>query len=57
MLPWADMIRAALQAGIAPAGFWQLSLIEWRWLVQPAQAGFLRSDLTELMKEYPDGPD
>ena len=57
MLPWAEMMRMAVQAGIAPAGFWQLSLREWRWLLPPLCRGLDQADLTQLIKDYPDGPD
>lgn len=32
MLPWGDMLRAAVAAGLSPDAFWRLSLREWRWL-------------------------
>ena len=34
MLPWADMMRAALAFGLSPQAFWRLSLKEWRWMAR-----------------------
>jgi uncharacterized phage protein (TIGR02216 family) len=53
MLPWADMLRAALSAGIPPDAFWRLSLAEWRWM-SAAAAAPARSELERLMQDYPD---
>ncbi|MFN4225318.1 MAG: phage tail assembly chaperone [Hyphomonas sp.] len=53
MLPWADMLRAALAAGIRPEAFWRLSLCEWRWLTADGQAP-LRRDMQRLMAIHPD---
>lgn len=53
MLPWGEMLRAALAAGIAPAAFWRLSLREWRWL-NGAGAGSSRAELARLMQQFPD---
>lgn len=49
------MLRAALQAGIAPEAFWRLSLKEWRWLTaRDAAAPLERSAFERLMEIYPD---
>lgn len=53
MLPWADMLRAALAAGIRPEAFWRLSLREWRWLTADGQAP-LRPGMQRLMALHPD---
>lgn len=49
MLPWPDMLRAALSAGITPDGFWRLSLREWRWLARSPQAQLGRKQFEALM--------
>ena len=54
MLPWAEMWRAALHAGVSPQAFWQLSVREWRWLAGPYGAGLDRSGLRSLMQAFPD---
>ena len=54
MLPWDEMWRAALRAGIAPAAFWALSLREWRWLSGSAGGGLDGATLRQLMEDYPD---
>ncbi len=54
MLPWGEMLRAALAAGILPDAFWRLSLREWRWLGGGGAAP-TRARLEDLMKRLPDG--
>lgn len=54
MLPWGEMMRAALAAGVAPDAFWRLSLREWRWLAGVTRVGPGRADLEEMMRRYPD---
>lgn len=54
MLPWGEMLRAALAAGLPPEAFWRLSLREWRWIAA-AGAGPRRHDLEALMQRFPDG--
>ena len=55
MLPWGEMMRAALSAGVPPAAFWCLSLREWRWLAGGPQGDSLvHFELEELMTQYPD---
>ncbi|WP_420431591.1 phage tail assembly chaperone [Hyphobacterium sp.] len=51
-----DWLRAAVfRYGLAPAGFWCLSLREWRWLTTAAAPERLqRADLTALLKAHPD---
>jgi hypothetical protein len=53
MLPWAEMMRSALAAGIGPEDFWRLSLTEWRWLAA-RRAGLKAGRLQELMAAFPD---
>ena len=55
MLPWAEMWRAAISIGVAPSGFWALSLKEWRWLVGTPIDSLQSDQLRDLMKEFPDG--
>lgn len=54
MLPWADMLRAAADAGIAPEAFWRLSLKEWRWLAGGAGGALPRDAFAALSTDYPD---
>lgn len=55
MLPWGEMMRAALAAGVPVADFWALSVREWRWLSQGAEGQDMgQNGLAELMKIYPD---
>jgi uncharacterized phage protein (TIGR02216 family) len=52
---WFAALRAAARLGIGPRDFWQLSLIEWRAVVGPADARPLtRRALQILMADYPD---
>ena len=55
MLPWDEMFRAAIAAGLAPTEFWSLSLKEWRWLVASPGGSLTPKHLRDLMKEDPDG--
>jgi len=56
MLPWGEMLRAALGAGIQPREFWNLSLREWRWLAGSSDA-LSAETLRGLMETYPDRTD
>ena len=53
MLPWREMMRSALAAGIGPESFWRLSLREWRWLAARGE-GLDAGRLAELMAGFPD---
>ena len=58
MLPWAEMMRAALAVGVPISDFWMLSLREWRWLSQGAGERRLNlRELEELIKTFPDEED
>jgi hypothetical protein len=54
MLPWDEMLRAALAAGVSAAEFWSLSLKEWRWMAGGGDGGMKPRDLAGLMEEFPD---
>ena len=54
MLPWDEMLRAALSAGVTAADFWALSLREWRWMAGSDAGGLRPSELAGLMEEFPD---
>ncbi|WP_342973835.1 phage tail assembly chaperone [Henriciella sp. AS95] len=54
MLPWAEMLRAALMMGIRPAEFWRLSLREWRWLTGPSGQALTRTQLETMLVAHPD---
>ncbi len=53
MLPWGEMLRAALALGIGPETFWRLSLKEWRWLIRGGEAPS-RAELAAMMINHPD---
>ena len=50
------MVRKAAMLGVGPAGFWRLSLKEWRMLTDgPANAAPMgRSDLMQMAEAWPD---
>ncbi|MBU1346627.1 MAG: phage tail assembly chaperone [Alphaproteobacteria bacterium] len=54
---WGAMLRTAGAFGIAPEGFWRLSLKEWRMLTETSSgAGPMgRAAFEQLMKTWPDG--
>ena len=52
---WGERMRiAAERFGIAPEGFWRLSLVEWRALTVAASAPLSRARLEALVREHPD---
>ena len=53
---WGEMLQAAARMGVAPEGFWRLSLKEWRMLTAgPVQAAPLgRSELERMAALWPD---
>ena len=52
---WAGWLRLAVQLGIPPGGFWQLSLREWRWLTQTQEAQAMgRIEFEALARRFPD---
>ncbi len=53
MLPWSEMLRAAMAAGVGAEAFWRLSLREWRWIAS-AGAGQGRGVLEGMMAQFPD---
>lgn len=50
------MLRTALALGIAPAGFWKLSVREWRMLTEAdaGSAAMGRGELEKMMEAWPD---
>jgi len=56
MTPWGEMMQAAARMGVAPEGFWRLSLKEWRMLTAgPVQAAPLgRNELEAMVGLWPD---
>jgi hypothetical protein len=50
------MMRAAAMLGVPPAGFWRLSLKEWRMLTDGSVnvAPMVRSDLMRMAEAWPD---
>ncbi|WP_084395662.1 phage tail assembly chaperone [Henriciella aquimarina] len=54
MLPWAEMMRAALAMGLGPERFWALSLREWLWLADTGAPAIGRPALDSLMAAFPD---
>ncbi len=45
-----------MTVGLAPAAFWDLSLQEWRWLVEPSPANvpLTHAGLAALLHQFPD---
>ncbi len=56
MSPWPALLRlAVLRLGLTPEGFWRLSLVEWRALIDAAPAVALnRAELDALARAWPD---
>ena len=55
MTPWPALLRlAATRFGIAPEGFWRLSLVEWRALTEEGPVGLSRRRFDELIAAWPD---
>ena len=55
MLPWAQMMRAALSAGVPVSAFWALSVREWRWLSEVGMGDAMTPvNLESLMENFPD---
>lgn len=54
---WAAMMGLAVERfGLAPDGFWRLSLREWRMLTAaPEPAAMGRDELERLAARWPDG--
>ena len=54
--PWSAMMRTAAMLGVPPAGFWRLSLKEWRMLTGGSgnAAPLGRSDLMRMAEAWPD---
>lgn len=50
------MMRTAAMLGVAPEGFWRLSLREWRMLTEhtTGAAPIGRSDLKRMTEAWPD---
>ncbi|MFC5342737.1 phage tail assembly chaperone [Brevundimonas staleyi] len=50
-------MRTAVALGVAPDGFWRLSLMEWRMLTETAvgTAPLGRDEFERLMATWPDG--
>lgn len=52
MLPWGEMMRAAIARGLTPEAFWVLSMREWRWLAEHSRAGGMsRADFAQLVAD------
>lgn len=58
MIPWRDWLLFSVAAlRLAPADFWALTLLEWRWLAAAAPSAAMTADrLHELHRLYPDEP-
>ncbi|WP_292028200.1 phage tail assembly chaperone [Brevundimonas sp. UBA2416] len=56
MTPWGEMIRTGARLGLAPEGFWRLSLREWRMLTARPEgpAPMRRDDLMRMVEAWPD---
>ena len=53
VLPWPELLRAAIPFGLTPVEFWALSVFEWRALMGDG-AGLPSSRLEELCRAFPD---
>jgi hypothetical protein len=56
-LPWSALLTKAAEIGIGPADFWEVSLKEWRLIMQgsgstPAMG---RGELEAMLAKHPDG--
>lgn len=56
MTPWDEMLRTAARLGVAPEGFWRLSLREWRMLTARPGGGtpMARSEFERMAEAWPD---
>jgi len=56
MTPWGEMLRAAARLGVAPEGFWRLSLREWRMLTarSDGEAPMGRVDFERMAEAWSD---
>lgn len=53
--PFDDWLRIAVKVlRISPGEFWAMSLRDWITLTRDSQAKITRSDLTVLMRDFPD---
>lgn len=52
---WAQLLRAAISAGLRPAEFWQLTPAEFELIVGGVMISPLnRSRLDEMVQQFPD---
>lgn len=54
MTPWPQLLRLAVQMGIAPEAFWRLSLAEWRALTAEPSDALSRRGFEALANRFPD---
>jgi hypothetical protein len=52
--PWGRLLALSQTLGVAPVGFWRLSLKEWRALVSPAHETLTRAAFDALAQAFPD---
>jgi uncharacterized phage protein (TIGR02216 family) len=60
LLPWPDLLRAALVLGVKPDEFWALSIAEWRALAATQagpDAGLSKDRFNALCAAFPDKED
>jgi uncharacterized phage protein (TIGR02216 family) len=60
LLPWPDLLRAALVLGLKPDEFWALSVVEWRALAAAGagpEAGLSKDSFNALCAAFPDTED
>jgi hypothetical protein len=56
IIPWSDMLAAAVRIGIAPEQFWKTSLKEWRLIAQAnGPEAMALAEFAALAGQYPDG--
>jgi uncharacterized phage protein (TIGR02216 family) len=56
MTAWPEMLQTAARLGVAPEGFWRLSLREWRMLTARPDGGapMGRREFERMAEAWPD---
>lgn len=51
-MDWPGLLRLALQMGITPSAFWQMSVREWCAITHRGGGGLARAGLTQLERDF-----
>lgn len=57
VLPWPNLLSQAIRLGMGPSVFWELSIAEWRALMDPDQGqnhAMNHAVLDQLSRRFPD---